>query len=201
MSDLPASQTYELVDPAKLVPHPDNPRKGDVQAIAESIGAHGFYGAVVVQRSTGHVLAGNHRLLAAQAHGIDKLPVLWLDVDDATARRILLVDNRTNERATWDFEALAAVLAEVQAEDADLAGLGWDEHELEALLGAEWTPPVQQDDFDSYEERGARRSLSLSVDAWVVIDDAVALVRQREGDPNMTEEAALVHVCKAYARD
>jgi hypothetical protein len=200
-TDLPMAQTYELVDVASLVPHPENPRKGDVDAIAASIDAHGFYGAVVAQVATGHVLAGNHRLLAAQQQGIEQVPVLWLDVDDATARRILLVDNRTNERATWDFEALAAVLAEVQAEDADLAGLGWDEHELEALLGAEWQPPVQDDNFDEYEERGARRSLSLTVDAWVVIDSAVALVREREGDPNMSEEAALVHLCKAYADD
>lgn len=201
MSELPTAQTYALVDVADLSAHPENPRKGDVDAIAASIGAHGFYGAVVVQASTGYVLAGNHRLLAAQQQGIEQVPVLWLDVDDATARRILLVDNRTNERATWDFEALAAVLAEVQAEDDDLAALGWDEHELEALLGAEWQPPTQTDDFDEYEERGARRSLVLTTDAWVVVDEAVAMVRTREGDANMTEEAALVHLCKAYARD
>lgn len=184
----------------ELVPHPDNPRQGDVTAIAASISAHGFYGALVVQQSTGHVLAGNHRLLAAQQLGLEEVPVVWVDCDDATARRILLVDNRANERATWDFEALAAVLSDLQAEDDDLHGLGWDEHELEALLGAEWSPPAaNSESFDEYEEKGARRTLTLSVDSWMVVDAAVALVRQRLGDHNLSEEAALVAVCKAYA--
>lgn len=195
-------QHYDTAPTDSLVPHPDNPRKGDVPAIAASIKAHGFYGALVVQQSTGHVLAGNHRLLAAQQVGLPEVPVVWLDCDDTTARRILLVDNRANERATWDFEQLAQVLGELQAEDDDLAGLGWDEHELEALLGAEWNPPAASgEDFDEYEERGARRTLALSTDAWVVVDAAVALARETEVDPNLTEEQALVAVCKAYASD
>lgn len=191
-------QDYELADVDKLSPHPENPRVGDTDLIAQSIARHGFYGSVVAQRSTGHVLAGNHRLAAAKQQGIGQLPVIWVDVDDDTARRILLVDNRLGERATWDYEQLALVLAEVQATDDDLSGLGWEQHELEALLGAEWRPPTQDDEFHEYEEKGARRTLSLSVDAWVVVDAAVA--QAREADEHLSEEAALVLVCKEYLR-
>ena len=54
-------QAYELVAPRALRPHPRNPRRGDVDAIEESIAENGFYGCVVAQRSTGYILAGNHR--------------------------------------------------------------------------------------------------------------------------------------------
>jgi hypothetical protein len=49
-----------------------------------------------------YVLAGNHRLQAARAQSIARVPVIFVDVDDDAARRILLVDNRTNDLAEYD---------------------------------------------------------------------------------------------------
>ena len=57
----------------------------------------------------------------------------WVDVDDATARRILLADNRTNDLATYDDAVLAELLTAL-AEDDDLLGTGWDGDDLDALL-------------------------------------------------------------------
>lgn len=42
--------------------HPRNPRRGSVGAIEASLERNGFYGAAVVQRSTGFVLVGNHQI-------------------------------------------------------------------------------------------------------------------------------------------
>jgi ParB-like chromosome segregation protein Spo0J len=55
------NQEYELVPTGRLRPHPRNVNRGDLAVIAESIAQNGFYGAVVAQRSTGYILAGNHR--------------------------------------------------------------------------------------------------------------------------------------------
>lgn len=110
----------------RLKPHPENPRRGQVGAILASIEAHGFYGCVVAQRSTGHVLAGNHRLLAALEAGMVSLPVFWLDVDDDEARRILLADNRSSDMAGYDDEALAELLGLLEASEAGLTGTLFD---------------------------------------------------------------------------
>lgn len=125
-------QSYELVPVDELRTHPDNPRRGDVEVIAESIAENGFYGVVVAQRSTSYVLVGNHRLLAARARGLVELPVMWVDVDDDRARRILLVDNRSNDLAGYDNDALAALLTEV----GDLAGTGFTDDDLAELLAS-----------------------------------------------------------------
>src|SRR5690348_11723717 len=106
----------------QLVPHPDNPRKGDVGVIGESIDAHGFYGAIIVQKSTGYVLVGNHRLLLAKERGAKKVPTIVVDVDDAAAKRIMLVDNRSSDKAGYDTQALLALL---QAEGVELEGTGY----------------------------------------------------------------------------
>lgn len=127
------AQSYELADIDDLKPHPDNPRVGEVGTIAASIDAHGFYGAVVVQKSTGYVLAGNHRLSAARAKGMTQVPAIYIDADETLAKRILLVDNRASERATWDHEALAELLGELQDEDVDLGTIGYDAADLDAL--------------------------------------------------------------------
>jgi ParB-like chromosome segregation protein Spo0J len=84
------AQEYATVSVDELKPHPQNARQGDLGSICESIDANGFYGAIVAQQSMGYILAGNHRWRAAIARGLKFVPVLWLDVDDATALRILL---------------------------------------------------------------------------------------------------------------
>lgn len=115
-------------------PHPRNPRQGDVGAIHESIENNGFYGSVIAQKSTGYILAGNHRWQAARQAGATEIPVTWVDVDDDHALRILLADNRTNDLANYDNEALAEILKDLHAETGTLIGTGYDGDDLDELL-------------------------------------------------------------------
>jgi len=107
-------QEYEVVrlggDEDALREHPQNPRRGDVEAIDESIRVSGWYGAIVAQRSTGYILAGNHRFRAAVARGATEIPVIWRDVGDEAAVRILLADNKTADLGGYDEETLTALL-------------------------------------------------------------------------------------------
>lgn len=148
-----APQEYDVTSVEELRMHPQNPRQGDVDLIASSVDVNGFYGAVIAQRSTGYVLAGNHRLLAAQKLGIPVLPVIWLDVDDDAARRILLVDNRASDVASMDDEQLVALLREIGTE-----GTGFTEDDLAKLLGDD-----DSDDDSSDMQLGAD-SLSIIVE-------------------------------------
>lgn len=122
-----------------LRPHPDNPRQGDVGAIREAIRRRGFVGAVIVQRSTGLTIAGHHRAMAAKAEGLTHVPVLQADVDDLTALRDLIGDNRWADLATYDLEELAATLGSMPT----LENVGWDEAQLDALLGRTEPPELE----------------------------------------------------------
>ena len=120
---------------ADLVDHPRNPRRGDDLAVGASVEANGFYGAIVAQRSTGYILAGHTRRRAPPPRtGQTTGPVLWLDVDDATANRILVADNRTAELAHWDDSALLALLNEMTNSELGLAGLGFTGDDLTSLV-------------------------------------------------------------------
>jgi ParB-like chromosome segregation protein Spo0J len=100
-----------LVDPSELRLYPGNPRRGDLEAIKDSLRRHGQYRPIVANRGTGEVLAGNHLLLAARELGFEQLAVAFVDVDHEQAKRIVAVDNRTSDLASYDEESLAALLS------------------------------------------------------------------------------------------
>lgn len=137
--------SVEDVPVAGLVPHPANPREGDIGAIAESIQANGWFGTIVAQRSTGYVIAGNHRLEAARALGFETVPVYWADVDDTTARRMMLADNRTSDLATYNLEQLADILTDLATSDG-LFGTGFEGDDLDAILATAQPAPPDWDE-------------------------------------------------------
>jgi DNA modification methylase len=130
------NDSSEMVDPSTLNEHPNNPRLGNLNSVIASIKAHGFYGAVVAQKSTRNVLAGNHRLRAAKTLKLEEIPVIWLDIDDEQAIRILVADNRTSDLAEYNDQALAELLTSLQASTIGLTGLGFDESDLSDLLAS-----------------------------------------------------------------
>ena len=124
----------ELVEVKELLAHPKNPRMGNTEAIASSIEDNGWWGTVVVQASTKHILAGNHRVMAAKQLGMKEVPVYWVDVDDDQALKILLADNRTTDLASYDDVVLAELLSNLDGENP-LAGTGYDPESVTELLG------------------------------------------------------------------
>ena len=132
----------ETVSINSIKPHPSNPRRGDVAAIADSLTHHGQYRPVVVQRSTNYVLAGNHTWQAARSLGWKQIAVTWLDVDDQEAARVMVADNRSSDLATYDDDALARLLRSLP----DLDGTGFDRYDLERLEGVFDRPISMSDD-------------------------------------------------------
>lgn len=131
-------QRVEMVALDTLQPHPENPRIGDVAAIIASIEANEPYGLIIVQESTGNILAGAHRWQALTELGYEEGLVALVDVDDATAREICLADNRTHDLGTYDDGTLARILAEIDGYE----GTGYDETDVAALMASVSNSPV-----------------------------------------------------------
>lgn len=140
----------------KLKHHPRNPRLGSVDDIASSIQANGLYRSIVVQRSTMYVLAGNHTLKAAKRLKMKSVPVGIVDVDDETALRIVLVDNKSNDAAAYDEAMLAGLLQDILTHAGSLSGTGYAEEELLSLLGR-----LNPDDDNPEANKEAGKLLAL----------------------------------------
>ena len=119
----------ERVPVGSLAFYPGNPRTHDIAMIAESLRENGLYKPLTVQRSTRFVLAGNGTLEAAIGLGWAEIDVVFADVDDLRARKIVLADNRTSDLGGYSADALAALLASLD----DLAGTGYTADDLARL--------------------------------------------------------------------
>lgn len=116
--------------------HPRNPRQGDVGAITESLRAFGQQKPVVAQhRDDGPhiIIAGNHLYRAAQALGWSHVAAVIAPMDDRTALRYLIADNRTQELGATDTQALVDILAEL-AMVGSLDATGYDGDDVDDLL-------------------------------------------------------------------
>jgi ParB-like chromosome segregation protein Spo0J len=113
--------------------HPDNPSSGDIDAIATSIEVVGMYRPVYAQRSTGHIVAGNTTYAACLSLDATQIPVVWLDIDDETALRILLGDNQLARLALLDQGLLGPLLEQLMESDLALLGTGYSSSALPEL--------------------------------------------------------------------
>jgi DNA modification methylase len=114
--------------------HPRNANQGDVEAIKKSLAVNGWYGSVVANLSTKHILAGNHRVMAAKALGWETVPVQWVDVTPEEELRILVVDNRTTRIGQDDTTKITDILAELANTPIGLDGTGYGAADLDALI-------------------------------------------------------------------
>lgn len=130
-----------LVPLSELKRFPSNPREGDIGAISESLRILGQYRPIVVNSRNNQILKGNHTAAAASALGWKEISVVWVDVDDEAAARIVLADNRTADKATYDNDLLLATIDELTS----LEGTGFDGDDYATLrAGGDVQPQTKE---------------------------------------------------------
>ena len=133
---------------ASLIPYARNARthsEEQLALIAGSIREFGFTNPVLVDGENG-VIAGHGRLLAARKLGLDRVPVIELGhLTQAQKRAYILADNKLAERAGWDRDLLALEVGELSELGLDLATLGFEAGEIDALLHAGQLDPREEE--------------------------------------------------------
>lgn len=124
-------------------PHPRNVRQGDIGTISRSLEANGQYRPIVVHKPTNHILAGNHTWKAAKALGWTKIAVTYVDCNEEDAIRILLADNKANDLATYDDQALLELLKHMIVNDT-LDGTLYEPSDLDDLIALLEPPNLEQ---------------------------------------------------------
>lgn len=120
----------EIVPIDSVQPHPRNAREHDLGAIDTSIARLGLYLPVVVQRSTGYVIAGSGRWHVLKARGETEIPVRFEDYTDAEAVAVLVGDNWIAQRGRNLDPELLELFQELQAEAELFKAAGVEEDDL-----------------------------------------------------------------------
>lgn len=134
----------------ELKPLPNNPRRGNVEAVMRSYQTFGQRKPIVA-RPDGTVIAGNHQLEAARRLGWTEIAVVIVDDDDTKAQAYALADNRTGDLGGYDDEALIEMLSAVEFDLDLLEATAYTEQDLQDLR-SRFIVPTIDDLADKYGE-------------------------------------------------
>jgi hypothetical protein len=129
LEEWPIEKVFAYRGNARVHP-PDQIRK-----IASSILRFGFNAPILVDESSGVIIAGHGRLDAAKSLGLTKVPVVPIGhLSESQRRAYTIADNRLAEDAGWDAGVLAKELAALAADGfSGLQDLGFTADELRVM--------------------------------------------------------------------
>lgn len=143
----------------ELTPYPGNARQGDRDVLVESLEENGQYRSMIVRETDDGlvVLCGNNTLAALEDRGDLEGRCEIVRCDDATALRVNLVDNASNDKATYDDRARAALL---ELLDGELTGSGYTGEEADSLVARYEEPEIVhvEEPVASYNDDAEARS-------------------------------------------
>jgi len=162
------TERFEKVNIDRLVPYARNARthsKEQILQLRASLREFGFVNPVIVDKDL-NVIAGHGRILAAKEEGVAEVPCVFAEhLTEAQKRAYIIADNRLALNADWDAEMLSVEIADLQATDFDVSLLGFDDAELNKLLGG--AEDVKDDDFD-VEGELAKPAITKLGDLWLL---------------------------------
>ena len=162
-----------------LHPDPANPRRisdAEMESLTRSIQRFGMVDPVIAREEDLTVIGGHQRLLAARRLGMEKVPVIFLDVSKEEARLLNLALNRIS--GTWDEELLARLLSDLdQSPGVDISLAGFDDDEIKKLFKMleqrEKRDRPESFDLDTALEESRRSPRCTPGDVWQLGDHRV----------------------------
>ena len=185
---------YKEVD--DLIPYARNSKIHDetnVNLIAGSIKSFGFNNPVLLDGENG-IIAGHGRVLAAKKLGMKQIPTIELQgLSETEKRAYIIADNRLTEKSEWDKDMLGLELADLKALNIDLDSIGFNESEVEELLGAE-------SEFPKIDDRDAplTKTFTVNYDNAEDYEEVISKIEQfkEEGEGNNNAKA-LLRLCRS----
>lgn len=163
-----STERFEKVNIDLLVPYARNARthsKEQILQLRASLREFGFVNPVIVDKDL-NIIAGHGRIIAAKDEGFTEVPCVFVEhLTEAQKRAYILADNRLAMNAGWDEEMLSVEISDLQAADFDVSLLGFDDAELNKLLGS--ADDVKDDNFDVDSEL-QKPAVTKPGDLWIL---------------------------------
>ena len=210
------SVKYENLD--DIIQADTNPKDHDLGVLYQSMKRFGFTNPIIVNESTGKLLAGHGSLQTLQMmrdngeKAPDRIevevdtgdetienwyvPVLYgVSMDNlAEAQAYLIADNRLTELGGWKPMDLMENLSEIIEETGNLDGIGYDLDDVETILG-----DIERDTFDvsdTISEIDDETEVSISVGRYKFKVDAEDFYQWEEMAQSTTNSKDIVDIAE-----
>lgn len=151
---------------AELKPADYNPRKdlkpgdSEYEKLKRSLTEFGYVEPVIFNQTTGRVVGGHQRLKVLADLGYTEVDCVIVELDETREKALNVALNKIS--GEWDESKLALLIADLDASDFDVELTGFDDAEIQAMIGSLDDGDIHDDDFDltaaleaaSFVERG-----------------------------------------------
>lgn len=113
-----SNMKIKLVSIGEIKPYFNNPRNNvnAIAPVASSIRKFGFTKPLIVDKD-GVIIAGHTRYLAAFRMNLEKIPVIFSDMDEEQAKMFRIADNKLAEKSSYNEEKLIEELKALSIPD------------------------------------------------------------------------------------
>ena len=137
---------------SELKPADYNPRKdlkpgdADYEKLKRSLTEFGYVEPVIYNHTTGHVVGGHQRLKVLADLGHTDVDCVVVELDETREKALNVALNKIS--GDWDESKLALLIADLDAADFDAELTGFDDDEIQAMIGSLDDDEVTDDGFD-----------------------------------------------------
>lgn len=142
----------EKISISKINPARYNPRKDlrsddpEYQKLKKSIEEFDLVEPLVWNRRSGNLVSGHQRLKILQEQGIKEVDVSVVDLSESKEKALNLALNKIS--GDWDYPKLKDLLQEIDTGEFDIEVTGFDDQEIERLMGQLYNPKDDQREYD-----------------------------------------------------
>jgi hypothetical protein len=183
-----------------LLLDPENARDHDprnIKVIAGSLTGFKQRTTLTANRLTGHIEKGNGTYMSAKLLGWQWIAVAWTEDDEITATAYGLVDNRSSDLSTNNYQQTGKNLRKLKQAEHPMLELMYTDEEAMPLLREDFqAAPLSDEQFDATMLKG-RAIRKLTASERLVIDQAIELCRAKSSKA-LTEGSALEMICKEF---
>jgi hypothetical protein len=181
----------EMMRPLVEIPrYTNNPRLNDpaVPDLMDSLVRFGARQPIVVWNVDGIVIVGDTRWLAADRLGWPMFPVHVMECTEAEAVAYRLADNKTGERAEWNFPLLKVEFARLGELGMPLEFSGFKDFEIAPIMESEWTAPAVEPlaagAAKKPDDNDAKRLVAMDEIGWDRLMQAITRMRALANRPD-----------------
>ena len=137
---------------AELSPAAYNPRKDlqpgdpDYEKLKRSLTEFGYVEPVIWNKVTGQVVGGHQRIKILRDLGYQSVDCVVVELDETREKALNVALNKIS--GDWDESKLALLIADLDAADFDAELTGFDEAEIQSLIGSLDEESIEDDGFD-----------------------------------------------------
>jgi ParB-like chromosome segregation protein Spo0J len=210
--DLLINSDYQIVDIDTVFQDKNNIKthnKKDIEEKKQSLIQFGFTRPLIVEKNSKTIVAGNGVHLAASSLGYKKIPVIFMELEDAKAKALAISDNRLSENGEYDLNLFNAAVLQINQWNPDMEwkALGFDNSEIQLLLSSinseikSDTEPtsISSDSIDEPDVQDLpAKPLKVTKGQREIINLAIKSLRKLENDDKMQEGRCIELICADF---